>query len=119
MYLLTVFIFVFFCVYLIATLRIYVYIYFSDFSTYFADSIPESQCLYPKYILSSSCCSKDNDMDDIDVIEEYSVLNGDVYECLDDAQDTNSLWVNKSFIIFLKYLKELITFWLLQMCFNV
>lgn len=74
----------------------YFIFFISDFSTYFADSIPESQCLYPKYILSSSCCSKDNDMDDIDGIEEYSVLNGDVYECLDDAQDTNSLWVNNS-----------------------
>lgn len=40
-------------------------------------------------------------MDDIDVIEEYSVLNGDAYECLDDAQDTHSLWVNKylSFVV--------------------
>lgn len=64
-----------------------------DFSTYFNDSIPGSQSFYPKYILSSSCCSKDDDIDDSDVIEEHSVLNGDAFGCLDDAQDTSSLWV--------------------------
>nr|XP_042898201.1 uncharacterized protein LOC107438031 [Parasteatoda tepidariorum] len=67
----------------------------TDFSTYFSDSIfGNSSSLFPKYVLSSSCCSKDEDVDTADVIEEYSVLNGDSFECFSDAQDTSSLWMS-------------------------
>ncbi|GIY16359.1 TRASH domain-containing protein [Caerostris darwini] len=64
----------------------------TDFSTYFSDSIFRNNSFYPKYIVSSTCCSKDEEVDD--VIEEHSVLDGDTYECFDDAQDTNSLWMS-------------------------
>ncbi|XP_035204861.1 uncharacterized protein LOC118179810, partial [Stegodyphus dumicola] len=65
----------------------------TDFSSYFSDSIFGKDGFYPKYTINSSCCSKD-DIDESDVIEEHSVLNGDTFECFDDAQDTNSLWMS-------------------------
>ncbi|GFX69718.1 TRASH domain-containing protein [Trichonephila clavipes] len=64
----------------------------TDFSTYFSDSIFRNDNFFPKYIVNSTCCSKDEEVDD--VIEEHSVLNGDTFECFDDAQDTNSLWMS-------------------------
>ncbi|GFQ69972.1 TRASH domain-containing protein [Trichonephila clavata] len=64
----------------------------TDFSTYFSDSIFRNDNFFPKYIVNSTCCSKDEEVDD--VIEEHSVLDGDTFECFDDAQDTNSLWMS-------------------------
>ncbi|KAG8185761.1 hypothetical protein JTE90_000744 [Oedothorax gibbosus] len=65
----------------------------TDFSTYFSDSILRNG-FYPKFVVNSTCCSKDDHSEDDDVVEECSVLNGDTFECFDDVQDTDSLWMS-------------------------
>ncbi|XP_054707023.1 uncharacterized protein LOC129216831 [Uloborus diversus] len=65
----------------------------TDFSTYFEENLfgwgkaPS----FPRYVVNSFCCSKDEAADDSDVVEE-AVLHGDV--CFDDTQDTHSLWMS-------------------------